>query len=108
MSLAEKNCEPCRGGTPPLSAEQIKEFLPSLHKDWRLNSDGHIIRLMTVGDFKSAMHIATQIAVLADEQNHHPDLHIGWGKCLIELWTHKINGLSEADFVMAAKIDRLV
>lgn len=107
MSLADKTCVPCQGNTPVLSPDEIRPLQAKLHKDWQLSEHGHIIRELTVADFNSAMKIANKIAELADEQNHHPDLHISWGKCLIELWTHKINGLSEADFVMAAKIDRL-
>lgn len=108
MGLADKTCIPCRGGTPPLSSEEVQDFLKKINLDWQVNQSGHLIRQFTVGDFKGAMLIAQSVAAVADEQNHHPDLHISWGKCLVELWTHKINGLSEADFVMAAKIDRLI
>lgn len=106
-SLAAKTCVPCRGGVPPLQGQE----LISLHKqvpDWQVVNDHHIVRQFKFADFKQALAFVNRVAELAEEQGHHPDILLAWGKAEITLWTHKINGLTESDFIMAAKIDELI
>ena len=105
--LAQKKCVPCRGGTPPLSTEQAKAYLAAV-PEWRVSADGkQIARTFTYKDFIQAMKFVNKVAGVAEEQGHHPDIHIHWNKVELVLWTHSIGGLHENDFVMAAKIDRL-
>lgn len=107
MSLADKTCEPCRGGTPPLTREQIQPMLGEL-KGWTVEeSDKHLRKAIKTKDFMESLQLANKIGEVAEQQGHHPDLLVRWGELNIELWTHKIDGLSEADFILAAKIDRL-
>jgi len=108
MGLAEKKCVPCRGGVPPLDQSQIDELLPELGEGWYVNGDGHLQRTYRFADFMGAMSFADRLAEVAEEEGHHPDLHIAWGQCRAEIWTHKINGLTESDFYLAAKADRLM
>ena len=107
--LAAKTCVPCRGGVPPLKGRELAE----LHKqlpgwvDWKVVNEHHISRAYTFPDFRQALEFVNGVGALAEEQGHHPDILLSWGKAEITLWTHKINGLTESDFIMAAKIDRL-
>jgi len=105
--LAKKQCVPCRGGTPPLSAEQAKAYLAAV-PEWRLSANGkQIARTFTFKDFVQAMKFVNKVADVAEEQGHHPDIDIHWNKVELVLWTHSIGGLHENDFVMAAKLERL-
>jgi 4a-hydroxytetrahydrobiopterin dehydratase len=104
--LAEKKCVPCRGGVPPLKGEELDALHANVPK-WSVYDEHHIIRRFSFPDFKQALDFVNRIGALAEEQGHHPDILLGWGKVEITLWTHKINGLTESDFIMAAKIDRL-
>jgi len=105
--LAQKKCVPCRGGTSPLSAEQAKPYLAAV-PEWRVSADGkQIARTFTYKDFIQAMKFVNKVAEVAEEQGHHPDIHIHWNKVELVLWTHSIGGLHENDFVMAAKFDKL-
>jgi 4a-hydroxytetrahydrobiopterin dehydratase len=106
--LAKKKCVPCEDdGFPPLSVEQAKDFLPHV-PGWDLEADALcIVKTYTFKDFAEAMRFANQVAELAEEQGHHPDLLIGWGRVTVTLSTHSIGGLSENDFILAAKIELL-
>ncbi len=104
--LADKTCEPCRGGVAPLTAEQIKPLLAQLDS-WTVENDHRLFREFRFPDFASALAFVNRVGELAESEAHHPDLRLSWGSVAIELWTHKIDGLSESDFVLAAKIDRL-
>lgn len=106
MDLADNRCIPCRGGVPPLDANRANELLEQLETGWRLNDDGHLEREYAFRNFNAAMVLANAVAAIADEEDHHPDLHVAWGKCRVEIWTHKIDGLTESDFFFAAKVDR--
>jgi 4a-hydroxytetrahydrobiopterin dehydratase len=106
MKLNEQKCEPCRGGTPPLSRQEAQVMLREV-SDWTLK-DVSIEREFAFKDFKESMKFVGWIAVTAEEQGHHPDIHIYYSKVRIELSTHKINGLSKNDFILAAKIDQLL
>ena len=106
--LTKKKCVPCEGGVPKLSRKEAEEYLKSL-KGWKLNQDGASIRSeYLMKDFQAALDFINQVGVLAEEEDHHPDVHLtGYRKLAIELSTHAINGLSENDFILAAKIDRI-
>ncbi len=104
--LAEKRCIPCRGGTPPLTPEEIKPLQEQL-EGWSVVDNHHLQKLARFPDFKTALDFTNQVGALAEEEDHHPDIYLAWGKVKITLWTHKIDGLTESDFVMAAKIDRI-
>ena len=108
MSLADQKCVPCRGGVPPLQESRVAELLGEIDAAWQLNAAGHLERTCAFPDFVSAMAFANLVAGVAEAEGHHPDLHISWGKCRVEIWTHKINGLTESDFYLAAKADRLL
>jgi 4a-hydroxytetrahydrobiopterin dehydratase len=105
--LAEKTCTACRGGTPPLSreeAERLHEQVPA----WTLADDARKIeRKFTFRNFRDALAFVNQVGELAEAEGHHPDIHFGWGYAAVSLHTHKIKGLHENDFIMAAKIDRI-
>ncbi len=106
MGLADNKCVPCRGGVPPLESARIQELLKELGAGWQLNPAGHIERLYTFKDFAQALDFVNKVGQVAEAEGHHPDLYLAWGKCKVELWTHKINGLTDSDFYMAAKSDR--
>jgi len=104
--LAERECEPCRGGVPPMKGEQIAEISPQL-PDWQVINEHHLQKSYTFKNFRETLDFVNRVGELAEEQGHHPDICFGWGKAAITIWTHKIDGLSESDFVLAAKIDKL-
>jgi 4a-hydroxytetrahydrobiopterin dehydratase len=104
--LSEKSCIPCRGGIPPLTREQI-EPLHSEIPDWDVEADHHLVRNFRFVDFAQALAFVNRVGELAEGEGHHPDIHLGYGKVRIELWSHKVDGLTESDFILAAKIDRL-
>lgn len=104
--LADKQCIPCKGGTPPLKGKQLEAIHRSVPQ-WTVTNEHHIHRAFKFPDFVQALAFVNKVGALAEEQGHHPDILLTWGKAEITLWTHSINGLSEGDFIMAAKIDRL-
>lgn len=106
--LANKKCIPCQGGRPPMAKKEAHTFLSQLQDNWQINNAGHLYKAYYFKDFKEAMDFANKIAIIAEQEAHHPDLAISWGTCAIEIWTHKIDGLSESDFILAAKIDTIV
>ncbi|MBI2843741.1 MAG: 4a-hydroxytetrahydrobiopterin dehydratase [Armatimonadetes bacterium] len=106
MALAEEKCEACRAGTPTLSGEEAQQLLKETPA-WTLK-DNKIEREFTFKDFKEAMGFVNRVAEAAEAEDHHPDIYISYNKVRLVLWTHKIGGLSRNDFVLAAKIDRLV
>jgi 4a-hydroxytetrahydrobiopterin dehydratase len=106
-TLAEKHCVPCRGGVEPLKGEAIKRRMTELKPDWRVVDEHTLEREFTFPDFREALDFVNRVGELAEEEQHHPDIYLSYGKVKIELWTHKIGGLHENDFILAAKIDRL-
>jgi 4a-hydroxytetrahydrobiopterin dehydratase len=104
--LASKACVPCRGGTPPLKGEQLHSYSHQL-PNWHVVDEHHITRTFTFQDFQKALDFVNRVGAVAEEQGHHPDIFLTWGKVGITLWTHSVNGLSESDFIMAAKIDQI-
>ncbi len=105
-SLADKSCVPCQGGVPPLPPSEIAPLAEELSSAWSVVEDHHLEANFTFADFATALAAANALGAIAEEQWHHPDLLVAWGKLGVTLWTHKIDGLSEADFVLAAKFDR--
>jgi 4a-hydroxytetrahydrobiopterin dehydratase len=106
MDLAEKRCVPCRGGVPPLTQEQIDTLLPQV-AGWEVVDQHHLTKTYTFPDFVSALAFVNRIGEIAEQEGHHPDIYLSWGKVEIRIWTHKINGLTESDFILAAKIGRV-
>jgi 4a-hydroxytetrahydrobiopterin dehydratase len=106
MSLADQKCIPCRGGVPPIAQDRAQALLRELNEGWRLNAGGHLERAYAFENFAQAMAFANKVADIAEHEGHHPDLHVAWGMCRLEIWTHKIKGLTESDFYLAAKADR--
>jgi 4a-hydroxytetrahydrobiopterin dehydratase len=105
--LASKHCVPCRGGIPPLRGEAIETLQKELHRDWRVIDEHHLERTFRLPDFRSALALTNRVGELAEAENHHPDVCLTWGKVTVQIWTHKIDGLTESDFVFAARTDTL-
>jgi 4a-hydroxytetrahydrobiopterin dehydratase len=104
--LSSRKCVPCHGGVPRLHGEEIKSYLKSL-KGWEVIDEHHLKKLFTFQDFKKALELVNLIGEIAEEEGHHPDICFGWGRAEITIYTHAINGLSESDFILAAKIDKV-
>jgi 4a-hydroxytetrahydrobiopterin dehydratase len=107
MGLSKQTCVPCREGVPPLKGKPLQDLHSQLKPGWKVVDEHHIEREFPFKDFKQALAFTNRIGQLAEEQGHHPDITTSWGKVKVVLWTHKIKGLSESDFVLAAKIDEL-
>ncbi len=114
--LAQRACVPCRGGVPPLDEGQIAPLLAQLDPTWHVveRADAMregvkiLVRTYKFKDFAAAMQAAECVGEMAEEQQHHPDLQVSWGRLVVEIWTHKIGGLTESDFIFAAKCDALL
>ena len=104
--LASRDCVPCRGGVPPLQGDEIKGLLKDL-RGWDVAGEHHLLKTYTFGDFRESLDFVNRVGQLAEAQGHHPDICFGWGRAEITIWTHKIDGLTESDFILAAKIDTL-
>ena len=104
--LAERDCVPCKGGVPPMRADEISVLLEEI-PGWEAVNGHHLIKTFTFKNFADALAFVDRVGAMAEEQWHHPDLHLAWGKVTVEIWTHKIDGLTESDFVFAAKCDQL-
>ena len=105
--LAKSKCVPCSTGTPPLAGAALAEISGKLGHGWRVMDGHHLEKEFAFRNFKEALDFTNRVGALAEEQNHHPDIYLAWGKVKITLWTHKINGLSESDFKLAAQIESL-
>ncbi len=106
--LASRDCIPCRGGIPPLEGEQLAALHRELSGDWQVVDEHHLEKTYRFEDFRAALAFTNRLGELAESVNHHPELCLGWGRVQVTLFTHKIGGLAEADFVWAAKADRLL
>ncbi len=105
-ALASRTCVPCKGDIPPLKGEELKKFSVQLPR-WKVVEEHHLEKNFDFSDFRSALNFVQKVGELAEEQGHHPDILLRWGKVKITIYTHKIEGLSESDFILAAKIDEL-
>lgn len=103
--LASKSCVPCRGAVPPLKGSVLDELLGKLGGGWRVVNEHHLEKGYKFKNFAQALAFTNRVGQIAEEQGHHPDICLSWGKVSLEIWTHKIDGLTESDFVLAAKAD---
>jgi 4a-hydroxytetrahydrobiopterin dehydratase len=104
--LTQKHCVPCRGGVPPLSAGEMIPLIDELH-GWEVIQTHHLTKNYSFPDFMTGLRFVNRVGALAEEEGHHPDVYLTWGQVSIQVYTHKIDGLTESDFVLAAKIDEL-
>ena len=103
--LASKTCVPCRGGVPPLSMDVASRLMEQLD-GWSFEQ-GHLAKSYSFSDFAGALEFVNRIGAISEQQSHHPDIYMTWGKVSVEIWTHKIDGLTESDFILAAKFDEV-
>ena len=104
--LCDLKCVPCRGGVPPLKGEDLTRLHDQLDR-WDVIDEHHLSKTCKFPDFVKALAFVNRVGGLAEQQGHHPDIFLAWGRVRIEIWTHKIDGLTESDFILAAKIDAL-
>ena len=105
VPLHEKNCIPCKGGIPPLTVDVISELLKKLNNEWEIVENHHLKKEYLFNNFQEALDFTNKIGALAESVGHHPDIYLAWGKVTLTIWTHKIDGLTESDFIFAAKCD---
>src|SRR6266403_2734836 len=105
--LAEKDCAPCKGGVAPLKGEELSKLADQLEAGWQVVDEHHLEKEYKFKDFREALAFTNKVGELAEAQGHHPDIYLAWGQVKLSVWTHKIEGLTESDFVLAAKVDRL-
>ena len=107
MKLSEKKCIPCEGGMPAFGKSQITKYKSQLKSNWVVLDNKKIQKEFKFKNFVETMGFVNQVALIAQAEDHHPDMHVSYKKVIIELWTHAVGGLSENDFIMAAKIDEI-
>jgi len=103
--LAQKECIPCKGGVDPLKGDELKKLQSVLGNDWDVVNEHHLEKQYKLKDWAQAMKLANAISEIAEDQNHHPDLEVSYGSLKVTIFTHKIDGLTESDFVFAAKVE---
>ena len=103
--LANQECVPCKGGVPPLRDDEAQALLAQLAEGWSVVQGHHLEKLYTFPDFQAALDFTNRVGALAQDQGHHPDVYLAWGKVRLTIWTHKIDGLTQSDFIFAAKAD---
>jgi len=106
--LAEKECVPCQGGVPPLTGEPLRQLHTELGQGWNVIGEHHLEKSFDFPDFATALAFTNKVGELAEGQGHHPDIHLAWGKVRVVIFTHKIDGLTESDFILAAKVERIL
>lgn len=106
-NLSGKQCTPCRGGVDPLGAQELAPYLQQLAEGWEIIDNHKLEKTFKFKNFKEALDFTNQVGQLAEQQQHHPDIFLSWGKVKVQLWTHKIGGLHENDFILATGIDHL-
>ncbi len=107
-ALAEKECIPCKGGMPPLKGQELANVANELDGGWRVIREHHLEKEYKFKNFREALEFTNKVGELAESQGHHPDIYLAWGQVKLTIWTHKIDGLTESDFIMAAKADKLL
>jgi 4a-hydroxytetrahydrobiopterin dehydratase len=107
-ALAEKQCVPCKGGVPPLKGPELARLAGELGGGWRVVAERQLEKEYRFKDFREALAFTNKVGDVAEAQQHHPDIFLAWGKVKLTIWTHKINGLTESDFILAAKADKLM
>ena len=107
MGLADNKCVPCRGGVPSMERARAQAMLAERDPGWQLNAAGHLERAFPFKNFAQALEFANKVGEIAEQEGHHQDLRVAWGTCGVEIWTHKLQGLTESDFYLAAKADRV-
>lgn len=105
--LAKKECVPCKGGTPPLAGKELADFMAQLGGGWELKEGRRLEKEYRFENFREALDFTVGVGEMAERQQHHPDLYLAWGKVRVAIWTHKIDGLTESDFIFAAKADEI-
>ena len=104
--LADGTCIPCRGGVPSLKGKELDVLQKKLANDWEVINEHHLEKEYLFSNFRKALDFTNKVGEMAEIQNHHPDIHLAWGKVKLTIWTHKIDGLTESDFIFAAKADQ--
>jgi len=105
--LSKRQCTPCKGGVPPLKGESLAHLCRELSESWKVINEHHLEKDYSFKNFLEALAFTNKVGELAEQEGHHPDIFLSYGKVKIQLWTHKIDGLSESDFILAAKCDTL-
>jgi len=106
--LGNRDCIPCKGGVPPLAGQILDSLLGQLDSGWQVVDEHHLTKTYHFNNFREALGFTNRVGELAEQQGHHPDIHLAWGRVMLEVWTHKIDGLTESDFIFAAKADRVL
>ena len=106
-TLADRECAPCQSGAAPLKGNQLRQLERELGQGWRVVNDHHLEKEFEFEDFRQALTFTNQVGELAEQAGHHPDIYLAWGKVKITLWTHSAEGLTEADFILAARVQKL-
>ncbi len=104
-NLSERECKPCQGGVDPLTGEELITLHAQLGNNWEVIDGHHLQKEYSFENFAEALEFTNKVGALAEEIFHHPDIFLTWGKVKLTIWTHKIDGLNEADFIFAAKVD---
>jgi len=107
MDLSTKKCKPCEGGINPLNKKEVKEFQKQISGDWKVIENTKLTKGFSFVNYRHTMEFINKVADIAENEGHHPVIHVFYGRAVIELWTHSINGLSENDFILASKIDKI-
>jgi len=100
--LAQETCIPCRGGVPPLKGEELDALQEKLGNGWQIINEHHLEKEYIFADFRQALDFTVKVGEVAENQGHHPDIYLAWGKVKLTIWTHKIDGLTESDFILAS------
>ncbi len=107
-NLAAKECVPCQGGVPKLENGELQNLLDQLGHGWKVVEEHHLEKTFKFKDFREALAFTNRVGELAESVGHHPDIYLAWGQVKLTIWTHKINGLTESDFIFAAKVEQLI